>query len=203
MAELTDTLTQLLAGQTDQISQRIGADGATTSNAIQTAIPSLLAALSNEAGKGEGLKQALDRDHDGSILGNLSGYLDGTAGLSARTTNGAGILDHVLGDKQQTLARGISAKSGLDIGSVSNLLALLAPIVMGMLGSKHSSSASSSGGLGGLGDLLNREKQDAESQGGLGDILGTILGGAAGDASSGKSGGGLGDILGGLLGGKK
>ncbi|HEX5396617.1 MAG TPA: DUF937 domain-containing protein [Candidatus Limnocylindria bacterium] len=193
MAELSDTLNQLLSGQTEQISQRIGADGATTSNAIQAAVPSLLAALSQEADKGEGLQQALEKDHDGSILDNLAGYLGGTAQLSPRTTNGAGILNHVLGDKQDTLARGISAKSGLDIGSVANLLTLLAPIVMGMLGKKQSSGAG-----GGLGDILNREKADAQGQGGLGDILGSILG-SGGTTKS----GGIGDILGGLLGGKK
>lgn len=194
MAELSDTLNQLLSGQTEQISQRIGADGATTSNAIQAAVPSLLAALSQEADKGTGLQQALEKDHDGSILDNLAGYLGGTAQLNPRTTNGAGILDHVLGDKQETLTRGISAKSGLDIGSVANLLTLLAPIVMGMLGKKQSSS---SGAGGSLGDLLNKEKADAQGQGGLGDILGSILGG------SGTSQGGIGDILGGLLGDKK
>ncbi len=194
MAELSDTLNQLLSGQTEQISQRIGADGATTSNAIQAAVPSLLAALSQEADKGSGLQQALEKDHDGSILDNLAGYLGGTAQLSPRTTNGAGILDHVLGDKQDTLARGISAKSGLDMGSVASLLTLLAPIVMGMLGKKQSSA---SGAGGGLGDLLNKEKVDAQRQGGLGDILGSILGGG------GTSQGGIGDILGGLLGGDK
>ncbi len=185
MAELSDTLTQLLSGQTDQISQRIGADKTATANAIQTAVPSLLAALSQEADKGTGLHQAIQKDHDGSIIDNLQGYLGGTAQLSPRTTDGAGILNHVLGDKQETLQRGLSAKSGLDMSSVGSLLTLLAPIVMGMLGKKQSSSGTG----GGLGDLLNREKADAQSQGGLGDILGSILGGSGS--------GGLGSILGG------
>jgi hypothetical protein len=102
----------------------------------------------------------------------------------------------VLGDRQETLERGISAKSGLDIGSVGSLLTLLAPVVMGMLGKKQSSSGTG----GSLGDLLNREKADAQSQGGLGDILGSILGG------SNSSSGGLGNIAGSvsdMLSGKK
>jgi hypothetical protein len=196
MAELSETLNQLLSGQTEQISQRIGADNTSTASAVQAAVPSLLAALSQEADSGSGLHQALQQDHDGSIIDNLTGYLGGTAQLSPRTTDGAGILNHVLGDRQETLERGISAKSGLDIGSVGSLLTLLAPVVMGMLGKKQSSSGTG----GSLGDLLNREKADAQSQGGLGDILGSILGG------SNSSSGGLGNIAGSvsdMLSGKK
>ena len=68
MAELTSTLSQLLSGQTSQISQRIGADDAQTSNAIQMAVPSLLAAFSQEANRGGGLKQAVAEDHDADRL---------------------------------------------------------------------------------------------------------------------------------------
>ena len=196
MAELSETLNQLLSGQTEQISQRIGADNTSTASAVQAAVPSLLAALSQEADSGSGLHQALQQDHDGSIIDNLTGYFGGTAQLSPRTTDGAGILNHVLGDRQETLERGISAKSGLDIGSVGSLLTLLAPVVMGMLGKKQSSSGTG----GSLGDLLNREKADAQSQGGLGDILGSILGGSS------SSSGGLGSIAGSvsdMLSGKK
>ena len=193
MAELASTLSEMLNGQTSQISQRIGADDGATSNAIQAAVPSLLAALSQEANRGGGLQQAVAEDHDGSIIDNLGDYLNGTAQLNPRATDGSGILNHVLGDRQETLARGISAKSGIDLGSAMNLLALLAPVVMGMLGKKQQTPSSSGGGD--LGDLLNRERQDAESQGGLGDLIGAVLGGG--------SSGSIGDVLGGLLGGKK
>ena len=193
MAELSTTLNQLLTGRTSEISERIGADDVNTSNAIQAAVPSLLAALSQDANRGGGLQQALQQDHDGSIIDNLGDYLNGTAQLSPRATDGPGILDHALGDRQETLARGISAKSGLDMGSVMSLLTLLAPVVMGMLGKKQQSTSTAGGGD--LSDLLNRERQDAESQGGLGDLIGSVLGGG--------SSGGLGDVLGSVLGGKK
>lgn len=191
MAELTSNLNQLLTGQTSQISQRIGADDAQTSNAIQAAVPSLLAALSQEANRGGGLKQALAEDHDGSIIDNLAGYLNGSAQLNPRATDGSGILGHVLGDRQETLARGISARSGLDMGSVMQLLTLLAPVVMGMLSKKQ--QAPESGGD--LNDVLNREREDAQTQGGLGDLIGSVLGGG--------STGGLGDVLGSVFGDRK
>jgi hypothetical protein len=194
MAELATTLNDLLTGRTSEISQRIGADDAATSNAIQAAVPTLLAAFSQEANRGGGLKQAVAEDHDGSIIDNLGEYLNGTAQLNPRATDGSGILNHVLGDRQDTLARGISAKSGLDMGSAINLLTLLAPVVMGMLGKKQHTKTTSGGG-GDLGDLLNRERQDAQSSGGLGDLIGAVLGGG--------SGGGIGDVLGSVLGGDR
>lgn len=207
MAQLTDSLNQLLEGQTDQISRRIGADTGKTRSAITAAIPALMAALSQEADRGGGLRQAIERDHDGSILDQLSDYLGGTAQLSPRTTNGAGILEHVLGDRQQGLQQALSAKSGLDMNSIGSLLALLAPILLGMLGKRGQASGGGGGfSLDDIGDLLNREKQDARSSSpDIGDILDSFTGGRSGStsASGARSGGGLGGILDSLLGRKK
>jgi hypothetical protein len=171
--------------------------------AIDAAVPALLAALGNEAERGEGLKQAIAQDHDGSIIDQLSGYLDGSAQLSPRTTNGSGILDHALGDRQQPMAQALSAKTGLDMGTIMRLLPLLAPIVMGMLGKKSSSSGGGSGdgfGLDDLGSILGREKQDARSKNpDIGDILDTF----SKRSGSKSSDGGIGDVLGGLFGNKE
>jgi hypothetical protein len=199
MAELTDSLTQLLEGRADQIGQRIGADPAQTRSAIDAAVPALLAALSADAERGSGLKQAIVRDHDGSIIDQLPEYLSGNAQLSPRTTNGSGILEHSLGDRQPQVQRALSAKTGLDMGSIGNLLVLLAPIVMGMLGKRGGASggSGSSGGFGldDIGDLLNREKADARSRNpDIGDILDSFSGRGSTKSGSGSSGG-----LGGML----
>ncbi len=202
MAELTDSLNQLLEGRADKIGQRIGADGAQTRSAISAAVPALLAALSADAERGGGLKQAIQQDHDGSIIDQLPAYLDGTAQLSPRTTNGAGILEHTLGDRQPQVQQALSAKSGLDLGSIAKLLPLLAPIVMGMLGKRGGASGSgTTGGFGldDIGDLLNREKTDARSKNpDIGDILDSF----SGKGSSKSTSGGLGDMLDSVLGKK-
>ena len=204
MAELTDSLNQLLDSHADQISQRIDADEGQTRQAIQSAVPALLAALSADAERGDGLKQAIAQDHDGSIIDQLSEYLNGSAQLSPRTTNGSGILDHALGDRQEPMAQALSAKSGLDMSTIMRLLPLLAPIVMGMLGKRG--KASGGGGTGGfslddIGDLLNREKRDARSKNpDIGDILDSF---GKGSGAGSKSGGGIGDALGGLFGGDR
>lgn len=207
MAELTDSLNQLLEGHADQISQRIDADEGQTRQAIQSAVPALLAALSADAERGDGLKQAIAQDHDGSIIDQLAEYLDGSAQLNPRTTNGSGILDHALGDRQEPMAQALSAKSGLDMSTIMRLLPLLAPIVMGMLG-KRGKSSGGGGGTGGfsfddIGDLLNREKQDARSKNpDIGDILDQFAKPRSGAGAS-KGGGGIMDSINDMLGGDR
>jgi hypothetical protein len=213
MADLTDALNELLGARTSQISRRIDADESRTSTAVQAAIPALLAALSGEMARGQqsGLRSAIEQDHDGSILDQLDDYLGGNAsGLSPRTTNGAGILSHVLGDQQEDLARALSAKSGLDLGSIMQLLPLLAPILMGLLGKKTRAA----GGGGGfsfddLGSILGGETESAKrSNPDIGDILDRLgrggSGGAAPSAGSrwtpSGSRGGLGGLLDAILG---
>ena len=165
MAITTDMLQQLLGAQADQIGARIGADPAQTQQAISAALPALLAGLQQEAAPGTGLQQAIEEDHDGSILDDIPGYLNGTANLDSRTTDGNGILEHVLGDRQQPVAQALSSQTGLSSSTIMQLLPLLAPIVMGMLGRQARSGSSEGGGFG---------------------DLGSILGGSAGSGSSGS-----------------
>jgi len=201
MAELMDTLNQLLEQQTGQIGTRIGADETKTRSAVHAAVPALLAAFSQEAERGGGIRQAIERDHDGSIIDQLSDYLGGGAQLSPRTTNGAGILDHVLGDRQSDMQQALSAKTGLDASSIGSLLALLAPIVMGMIGKKSNASPGGGFSLDDLGSILGREQQDAKTRNpDIGDLLDRF---GQGSSGSDRSGGGLGGLLDGLLGGKR
>lgn len=195
MADLTDALNQVLAGQTGTISRRIGADETRTQTAMQAAIPALLAALSSEADS-PGLRQAIQQDHDGAIIDQLTEYLGGTSSLSPRTTNGAGILEHVLGDRQGDVAQALSAKSGLDLGSIMQLLPLLAPILMGMLGKKSSGGSSGGGGfsLDDLGSILGGEREAAKrTNPDIGDILDSFSpkgpGSRSGSTASGSSSG--------------
>jgi hypothetical protein len=185
-----DMLQQLLGGQADQIGARIGADPTQTQQAISLALPAILAGLQREAAPGSGLQEAIEQDHDGSILDDLPGYLNGTANLNPRATDGDGILGHVFGGQQQDVAQAVSAKSGLDMGAIMQLLPILAPIVMGMLGKQARTEGDGGGGLGDLGSIL----------GGLGGLAGGMGGiGTGGNAGS----RGLDDLLGGLLGGDR
>ena len=103
---LLQLLQQQLGGQAvNQISQKIGADPGTTSNAIDAALPLLLSAVARNAGnrdQAQSLARAVSEDHDGSVLDDVPGYL--------------------------------SQATGLDTGKTGQLLAVLAPLVMGALG---------------------------------------------------------------------
>lgn len=177
MTSMTDLMDELLqGGALDQISGRIGADPAQTRQAIQQALPMLLGGLERNAASPQGaasLQHALATDNHASILDDLSGYLSGAR--QDRASNGAGILEHILGAQQQPAAQALSAKSGLGSASIMQLLITLAPLVMGMLGKK-----AGSGGMPDLGSILGQERSTAQDRApDMGDILGQVFGGGS------------------------
>jgi hypothetical protein len=132
---LTGLLGEALGGGTvSQISQAIGEDESTTSNAIQAALPMLIGGLARNTQSEDGassLLNALNKDHDGSVLDNLGGLISMAAGGGGA---GAGILGHIFGGQKPQVEQGVSAASGMDMSKVGPLLMMLAPIVMGALG---------------------------------------------------------------------
>ncbi|HEX8251771.1 MAG TPA: DUF937 domain-containing protein [Thermoanaerobaculia bacterium] len=157
MATILDTVRQQLdPNMIQQISQSIGADPAATSNAISVALPALLSGLSHNASKPQGaaaLDSALDA-HDGSILNNLGGLLGG-GGAGA----GAAILGHIFGARRGPVEQGVGQASGLDAARTAQLLAILAPIVMGVLGRMKQNKDVDAARLP---DVLNSGREQAE-----------------------------------------
>jgi hypothetical protein len=112
-----------------QMSERLGTDTASTSNAISMALPILLGGLSKNAANAEGaadLDNALN-DHDGGILDNFSALLGGGGA-------GAAILGHILGSRRAPVEQGVGRATGMNGRQVTQLLIMLAPLVMGVLG---------------------------------------------------------------------
>ncbi|MGL5233538.1 MAG: DUF937 domain-containing protein [Empedobacter falsenii] len=172
--------------------KQLGINESQAQTAVAAAVPFLLSALNKNAqgGGAEGISNALNQ-HDGSILDNLSGFL----GQGGNQQDGLGILGHVLGNKQQNVESAISQQSGLNTGQVTQILALVAPIVMGYLGKQKQSAGLDSNGIAGLlGGLVGGsttqtnqsgvnlggfEKlldQDGDGQLGIGDAM-SLLGG--------------------------
>ncbi|MBH1960927.1 MAG: DUF937 domain-containing protein [Flavobacteriia bacterium] len=145
----------------------------------------------NEA---EALNNALDKDHDGSIL-------DNPAQVEARQQEGGSILDHIFGGQKSQVENQLSQNTGISMDKIGPVLAMLAPLIMGYIGKeKHSSGVNSGGGLGDLlGGILGgaQNQAQAEPSNPLNDILGSVLGGG----SPQSSGNPLNDILGSVLGG--
>ena len=143
----------------------------------------------NEA---EALNNALDKDHDGSIL-------DNPAQVESRLQEGGSILDHIFGGQKAQVENQLSQNTGISMDKIGPVLAMLAPLIMGYIGKEKQASGANAGGLGDLlGGILGGAQQQAQAQPSspLNDILGSVLGGATQ-----QSGGGLGDLLGSVLGG--
>lgn len=190
----------------DHLSNQLGgADRQQTATAAQGIMSTLLSGLAKNASSPEGaanLSNALDRDHDGGILSNLMGMLGGQAAPEQSSTlNGAGILNHILGDRQGGAVDMISKMSGLDSSKTSNLMSMLAPMVMGMLGQQKRQSGLDVGGLMGL--LSNNAQQQQESSNPLLNLANRFLDqdgdGSAMDDIAGMVGK---KLLGNLFGGK-
>lgn len=157
-----------------QLSRQLGVDEQTTRQAVPAAVTTLVGALGRNAAQPQGAQQiagALDRDHDGSILDDLGGFL----GQGGAGSIGGAILGHVLGGRQRQVESGLSQSTGLDAAKIGQLLALLAPIVMAVLGRQKRQQGIDAGGLG---DILRGEHQNAQrhaEQAGLGGLLGSLL----------------------------
>ncbi len=172
MDAISQMLTQQLAGGgLSQISQKIGADEQTTGNALSAAIPLLVSAMANNASQPEGaqsLHQALNQDHNGAIFNDMVGFLS-----NPQAANGAGILGHVLGPKQDLVQTGLAQQTGLDAGSIGQLLTIAAPLVLGALGKTQQEQGLDAGGLA---SLLGQQQQAAQqADPGLMGMLGNLL----------------------------
>ncbi len=182
MASLLDMLSQQLSPEVVRgMGRQIGADEKQTEQALSALLPMMVGGLArNTAGNPQGamkLSQALERDHDGSMLDHITGML---GGANAKNHPLAGMLgggQQQGGDLLSGLLGGLGGQQGgQQQGGAGNLLG-------GLLG-------------GGAGDLLGGlmgggSSQSRQQSGGAADLLAGLLGGG---------GGGMANVLGGLLG---
>ncbi|SHH94011.1 hypothetical protein SAMN05421866_4330 [Chryseobacterium oranimense] len=217
------SLIDLLTGNTsnqvaEQAENKFGISKNQIIALLAVAAPLVISYLRNksqDAKEAEALNNALDKDHDGSIL-------DDASQAEARQAEGGSILDHVFGSQKSTVENQLSQNTGISIDKIGPVLAMLAPVIMGYIGKEKQQNNVGAGGLGDLlGGILGNASNQAQAQqsnplndilgsvldggqsqsGGnpLNDILGSVLGGGGGQQ---QQGGGLGSILGNILGGK-
>jgi hypothetical protein len=163
-----------------QISQHLGTDSATTSNAIQAALPMIMGAMGQTAQQPSGasgiltaLEQHGTSGSDGGLLGALGSVSAMLSGASSNSNSG--LLGSMLGSHASTVQSGIQQASGLDAGKVERLLAILAPIVMTAL-ARHQTSTPA--GNSGIGSILQQAVAAAQSSSSpqVSGVLGQILG---------------------------
>lgn len=187
MSGLVDSvLSNLGPGQIGAIASQLGVDPAQAQSAIEHAIPLIVGGMAQNASTPAGANSLNDAlgAHGGDLSGMLSGILGGGAGSGI----GGAILGHVFGGNQGAVNQGLGQATGMNSQNAGQLMAILAPMVMGAL-ANHTQGQNV--GAGGLGGLLAQETQQIQQQGGsAGSLLNSVLGG---------SGGNLSGMLGGLL----
>ena len=108
-------------------------------------------------------------------------------------TDGGKILNHILGSNSDSVFSALAKKNGTSNIQVSQILAAIAPALLGLLGKGQKSTNTSAGGLGSLlGALLGGGSIGGSNTGGG---LGSLLGGAMGD----KNNNGIPDIIEGFM----
>lgn len=191
---LGSLLGSMNAGDLAALSRQLGTDEDTTGRAVSAALPAMLGALARNTAQESGAQAfagALDRDHDGSILDDIGGFLG-----SGQSSTGDAILGHVLGGRRDMVASNVANSAGLDLGLVQKLLPLLAPLLLGYLGRTKRQQGLDAGSLAGMLGGATRQ-MDSSSPGLLGSLLDADGDGDATDdvLRLGSS------LLGGLLGG--
>ena len=198
MASLMDFLGDSLdEGAVAQIGRQIGVDPQTAQSAVAAAIPMIVAGLARNATQPQGaeaLNGALERDHDGSLLDDLGGFLGGGAASSI----GGSILGHVFGARRGPMEDTLGRSTGLDGQSAAKLLAILAPIVMAALGKARSNEGLDGGGLTDLlgGERARMQQASPDGFGMLTKILDSDGDGSIADDVARMGGGLLGSLFG-------
>jgi hypothetical protein len=204
MAGLDELFAQI---PTQELASKLGVDEGEVNSAIKTLVPALVGGIQQNV-------QA--EDIDSSELESTvaqqgaSGLLDGGVSVDQVDANeGDQFVARIFGGNDSDAVASALAGTGAGAGGlIKKLLPILAPIVLAYIGKQLTQkSAAPAGGAatqaqaapsGGLGDVLGSILGGAGAGGGnnpLGSILGSVLGGNQGNA--------IGEILGGLLGGKK
>ena len=192
MAGLDDLYAQI---PTSQLATKLGVDENEVDSAVHALVPVLLSGLqqnSQDPGEADRIESAAT-DHA------ARGLLDNAGGVDrVDESDGQRAISTIFGGNDANQIASALAKSGAGNSDLlKQLLPVLVPLVLAYIGKQ-------------LGAAPQGKSPQAAS-GGLGEVLGSILGGASDDKSlggvlgkvlSGK-GGALGEVLGGLLGGTK
>jgi len=128
---------------------------ANTSAALSGIIPAVLGRISNLASTSAGATELTgllaSGGHDGSILNNLTGLFSGGSATTGAISQGQNLLRTLFrGNSLDSLTSYVSNFSGISSGSASSLMALAAPLVMGVIGKLRTTQGLNATGLASL-----------------------------------------------------
>jgi hypothetical protein len=180
--QITDILAQM--GGLQSIARELGVSESQAASGAEALVPAILGGFKRQA-----QSQATGLEGLGGLLGQLGGggLLDNV--LSPQPTDvsrGNDVLGQIFGSKDvsRTVAQDAASQTGLDPSLLRRMLPMLAMLVAGYMAKR-----------GGIGE---QAQQPSPSGGGLGDLLGSLLGGQtprAGASSPGAAEPGLASML--------
>lgn len=181
---ILDMIAEAQGGQgLDTLARKYRLESSQTRAALEQLGPAVMAGIRLETDTPDGISDLIK-----ALAGdNHARYLDGDDDGIAE--DGDAILGHIFGSKE--VSRGVAARAsettGVDVGTLKQMLPAVAAMVMGALSKNALSGNHAEGGGGGLGDILGQvlggggssappARFDASGQrGGLGDILGQFF----------------------------
>jgi len=180
--QITDLLAQV--GGLESMARELGVPEAQVASGAEALLPAILGGF-----KKQSQAQPAGLDGLGGLLGQLGGggLLDQVlAPQPTDVTRGNDVLGQIFGSKDvsRTVAQNAAAESGLDPSLLKKMLPLLAMLVTGFLAKQQGDSPMAPAA--------------APAGGGLGDLMGSLLGGggaAAGGGMPRSASPGLGSLL--------
>jgi hypothetical protein len=136
----------LQSGAVEQVSGMLGVDGKSAESAVEYIMPMLLRGMQSQMKNEDtkyGFLQALN-DHSKDDTQDLR-----KAVKTVDADDGAKIVKHLLGAKEEEVAAAAKKKSGLDTKTILKIMAIMAPILMSKMGqtAKTETAKSSSGDM--------------------------------------------------------
>ena len=119
----------------NQLTKSVGGNSDQVKKAVELGLPMLMQAMNNNAKTPQGaasLAKALDQ-HKEDPVDDVLGFLKGVD-----VNDGKKILGHVFQQKNTSVQKNLAAQTGMSGNQVENLLAQLAPVVLGALGKEKS-----------------------------------------------------------------
>jgi outer membrane protein OmpA-like peptidoglycan-associated protein len=154
-ANLIDTVKGLITPEmVDKAAVSTGESPTNASKALHGAVPTIFAALAHRSSTPEGASAVMGLIQPGAPSG-IAGKLGGLLGGPKPSEGGQGLVGAIFGDRAEGAGEALASGSGVKSSSVTKILGLAAPLVVGVLGKEVVSRGMNAGGLS---QLLSSQK---------------------------------------------
>ena len=141
--DMNDVMKMMLnSGNIGQMGQLLGVNEQEAASAIEEVLPMLIKGMQGQATNKEtqqGFLKAL-QDHSQDDTSDFTRFLN-----NVDTEDGAKIVNHLLGQKQEEVAAKATKRSGLDKKTILKIMAIAAPFLMSQMGKNAKTAKQASG----------------------------------------------------------